>query len=89
MMNVVFLLQAIAWPASVAACIWFLTKAAGEYARLAIAQYRDEQLLAATAAAARALKESKAAREEFARAKEATEIEVQQLKSALVQRSMS
>jgi hypothetical protein len=85
---IVTALGVIAWPACVAACVWFVTSAAGEYARLAIAQFRDEQLVAAQTTASLALKESKRAREEFARAKEATEIEVQQLKSALLQRSI-
>lgn len=88
MMNVIFVVQALAWPACVAACVWFITSAAGSYAKLAVAQYTDAQYAATAALANRALKESKAAREEFTRAKEATEIEVQQLKSALVSRSM-
>lgn len=82
-----FVVQWLAWPSCVVACVWIVTRAAESYVRLIAAEYRDETLTRALATAERAEKTARKAQDDWIEQAGKIDHDIGTLKTALT-RSM-
>lgn len=80
------MLQALAWPGSVAFCVWQLTRAYEAHSRLMAAQYMDASLAMTASKSDEALRLVKKARDDWETNAAQTTEELSSLKNALMNR---
>ena len=86
MMNVVFLLQALAWPVCVAWIVWALRDVAARWVEMVKAQALAEAAADTTARADAAMRAVQRMRDEFEAERANTRDEIGVLKAGLVER---